>query len=351
LSAWSVYSRNQFSAPWLARFSVAQGVDNIKSFLDGSPTGRFKTTSDQFQWQNEIVLAPGHRVSAGVEYLRQKVVSSVAFEKNARDVVSPYASYFAESGPHTLQLNARHDHYYSKIGAKTTGLAGYGFKLTPSVRLSTTLSTAFKAPTFNELYYPNGGNADLRPERANSAEIGVQYVSAEHSIKAVYFAQRIDDLITIVQVTPPDNFRSENIDRSKIDGIELSYSGRVLDCDLQASLTLQDPVDRSTGARLLRRAKSFGALALSRSFGAWRFGGEIQASGNRIDIPIDAVTGNERVTLPGYAVVNLTAQYRFGENTTAALRFENLLDKDYQLAHGYNVQRRAVFASLSHRFR
>ena len=52
------------------------------------------------------------------------------------------------------------------------------------------------------------------------------------------------------------------------------------------------------------------------------------------------------VTLPGYGLVDVSAGYHFSHATTLALKVENLFDKEYELASGYNVPDQSVFAEL-----
>jgi vitamin B12 transporter len=56
-------------------------------------------------------------------------------------------------------------------------------------------STGFNAPTFNDLYYPFGGNAALRPERVRSGELGLQYAADGQEVRATVFNNRFTDLI------------------------------------------------------------------------------------------------------------------------------------------------------------
>ena len=58
-----------------------------------------------------------------------------------------------EAGPHSWQLNVRHDDD-SQFGGATTGLAAYGYRVKPALRLHGSYGTAFKAPSFNDLYIP-----------------------------------------------------------------------------------------------------------------------------------------------------------------------------------------------------
>jgi vitamin B12 transporter len=75
---------------------------------------------------------------------------------------------------------------------KTTGSASYGYQFTPQWRAHISYGTAFRAPTFNELYFPAsfffaGGNPDLKPERARNTELGVNWEQGGHRASAVIY--------------------------------------------------------------------------------------------------------------------------------------------------------------------
>ncbi len=129
-------------------------------------------------------------------------------------------------------------------------------------------------------------------------------------------------------------------------GFESSYAGRIMDFDLRASFTVQDPVEQEPNAQALqaiRRAKAFGALSTFRSFGALRLGGEILASGARPDSNI--VTG-ARLLEAGHTVVNFTARYQFDRNLYLAAKLENAFNEKYQLVNGYNTPSQGVFVTV-----
>ena len=87
------------------------------------------------------------------------------------------------------------------------------------------------------------------------------------------------------------------------------------------------------GALLPRRAKSFGSFDAARSFEAWRFGVELVASGARFD----SIDEDPATRMGGYALVNLYASYKFAPGWTAELRWDNVGDKNYELAKHYNT--------------
>ena len=116
-----------------------------------------------------------------------------------------------------------------------------------------------------------------------------------------------------------------------------------------ASLTEQNPVDQSSGTdqQLLRRAKQFASLSVQKSIGDWRLGGEWHVSGPRTD---DNATAYPTVvdTLGGYNIVNLTARYRINKSLSIQARADNVFNKKYVLADGYNTEPATIFVSLSY---
>ena len=75
---------------------------------------------------------------------------------------------FARSD-HTLQANLRHDQS-TQYGGQTTGAIAWGYRFAPQWRVTASYGTAFKAPSFNDLYYPGFSNPDLEPETARNVE-------------------------------------------------------------------------------------------------------------------------------------------------------------------------------------
>jgi vitamin B12 transporter len=292
----------------------------VNSRSDGGQLG--------LEWQ----AAPGQRVTAGVERTRQSLSSDTVYNQSARTLDSARLGYLADVGPHQLQLNLRRDHY-SDFGSANTWLAGYGYHLTDAWRLSATASTGFNAPTFNDLYFPFGGNPALRPERLKSAELGAQYAVAGQELRATLFNNRYTDLFGF-----DPSFNRINIGRARIKGLELAYTGRIAETGVDAGFTRQDPIDEDTGARLPRRAAELAHLGLTREIGLWQLGGKGRYSGSRPD------AGK---TLPSYAVLDLTASYAYSRAVKLFGRVENLFDRDYETVYGYRQAGRGAFVGMS----
>lgn len=338
----SLASDDQLNAMWHSKLNWARGTDDSKDYLNGAENGRIKTVNNQFGWQNELQLADTQRVNLAAEHLVQSVASDTLYTQTRRSVNSLLGGYVGEYGAQQVQLNLRQDRY-SDFGIANTGLLGYGLSFADNWRATASVSNAFKAPTFNDMYAPAawGSNPDLRPERANNREIGLRYASGVQHFDLIYFDNRIHDLINY----PAPLYSAQNIDRARIDGAELSFADEFGATHLKANATLQNPRDTTTGLVLLRRARQFANLAVTQHVGAWEAGGELQYSGERQDGDINTFAP---VTLPGYPVFNLNARYQLEKDISVSARIDNLFNRDYMLVHGYNTLGRTLFVGLNY---
>jgi len=345
LSAFSVYSSNRITDGWQSLVRAGEGQD--KSATTGAFPSFFGTRQPQFTWQNDVKLGPGTAI-AGAEYLAQRVTSDSAFAQNRRTIKSTFAGYVGTHEEHDWQANIRRDDN-SQFGSHTTGLLGYAYRPTPDLRLRVGAGSAFKAPTFNDLYaidptFSFIPNPDLRPERSRSREAGLNYQVGANRFSATYFENRINDLI--VFVSDPVTFVGtvQNLNRASIKGAELGYQGFFGGLQGNAQLTLQDPVDEETGKRLPRRARQYGSAAVGNAAGRWRFGAEVTASGARFD----STDEGPAKKMHGYGLVNLTASYTLDREWSVRARWNNVFNREYELAQNFNTPRSNVFVSLQY---
>ena len=351
----AVVSDNRISKDWQSKLQLSEGVDDMQNFLNGAPDvgqgAQFKTTSDLYSWQNTLHVGEKNALVLGLEKLKQRVASSTLYTRTRRTDDSRFAGYTGNYGVQQVQINLRSD-TYSDFGTANTWLLGYGYDVTEAWRVTTSAATAFKAPTLNDLFYPfvdygfgysYAGNPDLKPERSRNNELGLHYAHDGQRLDAVYFDNRIHDLIVINNLAAATTI---NLDEARIDGVELAYNGQFGDTGVRLAATQQNPRDAKTGQTLLRRAKSFSSLGLTQQLGSWKVGGEWQHSGERTDIDINTFA---RTTLAAYDVVNLKANYTLDKHFDLSARVDNLFNKDYMLAHGYNTLGRTLFVGLSYR--
>ncbi|MBS0347440.1 MAG: TonB-dependent receptor [Proteobacteria bacterium] len=329
-NVWNLYSRNRLSDAWTSTVRFGQSIDDAKNFASYAPNGAsIKTTQQQFMWQNDVRLPVGTLLAA-YENLHQKAVNQDTFDVS-RSVNSALLGWTAGFGAHKVQFNARHDDN-SQFGGKTTGYAGYGYQILPTLRVQGSIGNAFRAPTFNELYYPGYGNVNLKPESAYNKEVGLLWEQHGHNVSATYFRNRVTNMIVNDQ-----NFIPQNVGSARLEGISLGYGGQLAGFDIVANIDFLDPKDLDTDKRLQRRANKTGNLAVSRSFAALTVGAEWQGAGGRYDR-----TG-ETKPMGGYGLVNAFAKYALSKELGLEARANNILDKQYETALGFKTAGANVF--------
>ncbi len=207
---------SRLNKSWTSKIQWAQGSDDYKDYFNGARSSAIKTTNNQLAWQNTLMLDAIDSLLFGVERLDQHVTSTTVYSKIDRQVGSALAGYTGNAGIHQVQLNLRHDSY-SDFGAANTGLFGYGLAMNDFWRATASISTAYKAPTFTDLYAPTswGSNSMLNPERSNNKEIGLRYADKVRQLNVVYFDNRITDLIATDAM-----WKLQNINLARIDGVK-----------------------------------------------------------------------------------------------------------------------------------
>ncbi len=339
LQSISAQYRGEWRPGWSVLLRWAQGVDdnaNVGSW--GSSEVRTRQTS--YTWQNDLRLPLGE-VQLAFERRDERVDSDTGYLQRDRNTDSVLAVYRLNAAAHSVQANWRHDSS-SQYGGEATGSLSYGYRLGEGWRVSAAAGTAYKAPSFNDLYYPGFGNADLRPESARNAEVSLRYAQGSFEAKAVVFDNRVDDLI-VFMCDLDYHCAPYNVDRAKLRGLSVAASWRRDGVELKAHVDAQRPENAQTGAWLPRRARLHGGAEAQLTLGGWKLTAEWLASGKRFE---DAA--NLR-PMAGYAIVNLAASHEFSKGWSLLGRVNNLLDREFELAKGYGTPGRGFFIALQYR--
>lgn len=344
LGQYSAFVEGRPTETWTSRLTLARSLDNLDNDLNGAPGNRFDTRINQAHWENTFNL-DHQTLRFGLEAQHQKLKSNQVFSQTSRKALSAYAGWGLKLDAHGLDISARYDDY-SDFGGHATGRVAYGYRFTPALKGFAAVASAFKAPTFNDLYldFPPFyfSNPNLEPERSKNAELGFNYAAAGQSIQATLFASRASDMIVIDPVTFATTV---NLDKSRNHGVEMSWNGKLAGMDARAALTWQNPEDAKTGLPLLRRAQRFGSAALSDRIGKFGWRGELIASGAHPDVHVSNFT---RTRVPGYAVLNLSADYAISRDWKLTGHVLNVLNAEYSQVHGYATPGRGFRLELAY---
>ena len=325
LETWQVASNNRFASFWSSRLSAGEGRDRSVS-KTGFGEFPFETRDRQYAWQNDFAL-PAGALTLALERREERVGASAGFAVNARDTNAVTAIYRIDAGAHAVQANLRHDDS-TQFGGRTTGALAWGYRVTPAWRVTASAGTAFKAPTFNDLYFPGFSNPDLRPETSRNVEAGIHWTEragdATWQANAVGYRNRVEDLI-VFGCDADFVCVPRNVADATLRGVTLFGDLTWRDTVLHASLDLQSPTDAS-GRLLPRRARRHGVMSVAHPFGRARVVAEFVASSERFD---DA--GNQR-RMGGYGTVNVSLEWALTRSTTILVRADNVFNRQYELA-------------------
>lgn len=327
--------------------SLGETADLSDAYLRGAYSSTFDTHRKLGSLQADLAAGPG-TLSLGYDWQRDDVDASDAYDVERRINRGAFAQWQQRVAAHSLQASVRRDDN-SQFGGKTTGSVLWGWDLNRHLRLGASFGTAFKAPTFNELYYPDYGNPALRPETSRSVELSLRgdYAWGAWTLNA--YQTRVDDLIAydpaLTDAAHPFG-QPNNIDRARIRGAEAGYDTALAGWTLRTRLTWLDP--RADGAVnhgnwLPRRARHSGRIDADRRFGAFNAGASVFGAGARYDN-----LGNS-ARLGGYGLVDLRVGYAFGRDWRVALAASNVFDRRYQTAAYYAQPGRSYLLTLRYR--
>ncbi len=326
---------------WRATLAGGRSWDYSDNFLNGVKRNYFDSKRDTLSLQNDFTIAPRHVLTAGGDFQKDQISSSTAYPVTSRDNYGVFGQYQAGLGQHNAIVSVRRDDN-EQFGGKTTGNVAWGYDVTQALRVNAAYGTAFKAPSFNELYFPFFGDPTLRPETARSGEIGI---GGDHPLgtwSVNLFETRLNNLISF------DATRrlATNVDDARIQGLELVADALLAGWQTRANLTLLDPENRSRGGNrgnvLPRRAKESLRLDVDREFGRFGVGASILGAGKRYD---DLANLRE---LDPYVTMDLRSHYKVTEKWSVQGRAENLLDRDYETAAFFNQPGRSLFVTLAY---
>ncbi len=352
-SSMGVFSKNKITEKWQSTVKISNAIDENNNQTSAYTNNQVKSEQRQYTWQNDFSLPIG-TVTGIAERLEQKLTSNTAYLNSQRNSNGLFLGYLASIEKHSIQANIRRDDS-SQYGTHLTKGLAYGYQLNNYWRASANYGTAFKAPTFNDIYYPpyydegydgacdcwvNQNNANLKPERSQNFEAAVKYATASQTASIVIYQNRIKDFIALDSSDLPANYNAT------IKGISLAASQSWGGWQLKGNMDIQSPKNTDDNAFLTRRARQHGAINLSKVWGDWRFDSEMIASSDRYN---DA---KNQQRMAGYALLNLSAHYKIDSSWSAQAKLINVLDKDYALslsnADGtpYNTPRANLFISL-----
>jgi vitamin B12 transporter len=245
------------------------------------------------------------------------------------------------------------DRFRVNLGVRLNSNSGYGnhftYSINPSIqlidkdkqslKLLTSLSSAFIAPSLYQLYDPYSGNENLEPEENTSFEVGFELSQSNWNLNSTYFYRNENPSL----IYDLSSYRYENAKKdATYSGLELQLSGTLTDkfrIDQQATFTATQDGDLRYLPKFSSQTAVTYVLNANRQF-ILRF----QAVGERFGLD------NETV-LDAYELLHLSYQNKL---KNIPLKFfihaTNILNAKYVEIEQYTTRGRNLIAGLNYRF-
>lgn len=306
---------------WNMKFNVSESRDESDNFSGLTFQTRYNTTRTNYSWQNDLNIGTKQILTLGADYQNDEVESTTTYNETSRNNTAGFIQHQWNGSDNDLQVALRSDDNEA-FGTHTTGNIAWGHDFSTTSRVITSYGTAFKAPTFNDLYWPGAGNLNLKPEESKTTEIELRKTHSWGKTSVSLYNTQIENLIS---GWPPTN-----VNKAEINGLEIRLNTKLAGWNTQAEISLLDPRDKDTNKILQRRSQQSLRLDMDKTSGDWSTGFSFIGQGYRYD------DTDNLDKISGYGIINLRASYAFSKKTSVKWKIENLFDKKYQTVKGYN---------------
>jgi len=367
LSIFSAYSKNEITTNWNSFFQVSSS-SNATQGLTSKSNDKLVTPTYNFLLQNDFKIGADKLqvlLERNMQYAKMDNTAYITYcgyasysgacnginIDQSRTTNSVAGSYELRRGSHLATVAVRNDEI-SQYGSKATYSAAYGYFLTKELRFNANYGTGFRAPSFNDLYYPGYGNENIKPESNRNFETGIQYETRSFGTRLTAYQNRIDNFIVPIIcagacINPlyysgsyPSNFSLV-----QIRGASLGVDGRVNNLTLKASADVMSTVDQTTGLSVPNRANWVGNILADYKLQKFNFGTNITMTGSRWGAVNSTQTANIN-NLESYTLVGLYGSYQIEKNLSTFVRWNNVFNTSYQTSYGYANAGSNVFVGL-----
>ncbi len=358
-------ARSQEKSPFDPGVSQRNLSTGVVSVPFGGPN-ETKVNSNRIETQHNFQLHESVALNLGYQFRQQNGKNDTGLSKETLSSHSGYTQFqvnlferfFATAG-------VRYDDYNTFGDATTYRVTGgYLFKETDT-KVRSSYATGFRAPTINELFFPDFGNPDLDPEKSKSFDVGVdQFLFSKRlKLSVGYFWNRYKDLIETIQDagvcgTGPfgANFCPVNVSKARTEGWETS-AALVLAQDLPfmklldifGKYTYTSTRNLDTDRRLARVPVDQVSIRVHyQPVDPLNVVVDFRWVGSQFNRPSTAQDDSQRV--PSFKVVNLVVSYDVMKQVEVYTRIDNLFNEKYEEVLFFGTPVRSVFGGVRVQF-
>ncbi|MGB3389882.1 MAG: TonB-dependent receptor [Pseudaminobacter sp.] len=353
-------ARIDHSDSWSSTVELMSALDNSSNFGPGVEGDDFDTlrygilASTQKTFE---INETKHTPLGGIEAYRDSVngtsISSAAYAETKRDLAAVFGQYSFEYQALTIDSGLRYDHN-EQFGSATTYNIGASYELIDGLVARASYATGFRAPTFNDLYYPDpylSGNPDLKPETSRSYEVGLNWqATARTSLDMALYHTRVKDQINWAPVAPGSfMWHPDNVEQVEITGFEAALAHQFNDqWSGSLGIDIRQPLNKSSGThgKYVAHADRFKAIA-----------GLAYKPTEQLELSASVIYGRARYAdvanntkLPDYVTADFTALYALDDRSQFKLSVANLFDEQYETKKGFWAPGRTIDFSFTRSF-
>ncbi|XMB49550.1 TonB-dependent receptor [Pseudomonas fluorescens] len=323
VSSASGYVDAKLNDTWQSRLELghSENRDTKRDTLSDDYSA-FNTYRDSVNWQNDLTLDEQNSLIVGGDWYEDRFHGSTTFTENSRWNRAAFVQHRFKSQWFSTELGLRRDQN-QQFGGQNSWSGTLTVPVNPDNDLLLSYSEGFRAPTFNDLYYPDTqySNPNLQPETSKSYELQWRSQLTDSArLEASLYRTDLSDAIIL------DAGKPQNVASARINGFEAALKQELFGWQGNLGLSLIDPRDRDSGHTLARRARRTVNLDLDRQFDQLGLGASWQAISGSYD---DEANRNR---LGGYALLGLRGSWALNREVSLSLKVDNVLDKSYARA-------------------
>jgi vitamin B12 transporter len=327
---------HKFSDNWSSKLNVSSIEQNRQSFTDNIDDA-FNTKS--YKTKDLTLLNDVSLDSSLLTLGLSKIDDTNLTDSQSLTHKDIFAQWQGDIKGNDLVVGARNTNH-TEFGNHTTYNLGLSKKINNDMTASISHGTAFNAPSLYQLYAAWGaGNPNLNPEASKSTEIAINNQHSWGNSSVNLYKTTTDNLIEYSYST----YSYSNIDDIvNIQGVEINTNTNIMSWEISANYNYVNAEKSNTSEQLLRRPKHSTGITANKQSGKYNHRIGIIQKSSSLDV------GN--VELNGYTLVNAGTKYSYNSNTIVAFKVDNLFNKEYAIANGYNQFGRTITLGLTHNF-
>ncbi len=348
--------------PGVSQRNLSSGVVSVPF---GGPN-ETKVLSNRIETQHNFQLMKEVALNMGYQFREQQGKNDTGLSTKITSSHSGFAQFQVNLFERLFATAGVRQDSYNTFGDATTYRVTGGYLLKETnTKIRSSWATGFRAPTINELFFPNFGNPNLDPEKSKSFDVAVdQFLFSKRlKLSVGYFYNRYKDLIETIQNLGVcgagpfgTNFCPVNVSKAKTKGWESSASLVLAQdlpfmklLDILAQYTYTSTRNLDTNRRLARvpvdqvsirvHYQPIAPLSLVLDF-RW--------VGSQFNRPSTAQDDSQRV--PSFKVVNLVASYDVMKQVEVYTRIDNLFNEEYEEILFFGTPVRSIFGGIRVQF-